>query len=736
MRMKKTLFLILLIIPFLGSAKKKWDAVYINKLIATGEIDKVIDFYKTRYFGDNRDPQDAFRIADLYVKKKDYKSALEWYEKEKQLLKSNKTNFLNYANTYRLNGNYKEALDAYTMYAAETGDASKVMDYAYLCDKLIRASAMQNLYRVENYPYNTSADETNVTTLRNNLIYTQESGDGKDKFYQLKQAIREYDYFLEPVAVITKEIPYKNIDKVSYSKDGNLVAFSVSDRNEKNKLNPVVQQIYLAENLGGNFLNIKSFPFNVPGYNLTDPAFNSDGTILYFSSNQTGGYGGYDIWKSVLQNGNWTKPVNLGKLINSKFNENAPYLIQDKQENKLYFSSDRENGFGGWDIYTAKMIDDVWQDVQLLPYPINTNKDENSMVYATDTKTGYVSSTRDGGKGGYDIYRILPFHLKMNVHLADENGNKLDYALVQLLDGNTKLDEGVSNEDGTADFEVAKDFLYAIKATKDGYAPATAKTDTKGFVNGDSVELNLVLKKLAANANSTSTFSSSEYVTFIGTIIDGATNKPATLAKMRMINLNSSRIREVDIDENGVYQLKLFLNNNYKIIIENSSYKINDELTTYGLEEGQIKTKDYLLNGNKFKLTNNRVFNATTIPAELSALISKENKPSIQKVTPAATVTGTTSSSPVTPVLSATSQNGNFYKINLGSYAQDNVVFDDLAALGSIEKTNSYNQYVYRLGDFSTLDDAKLALEFAQNKGYFVAFILQYDNGKITNIIK
>ena len=58
--MKKTLFLILLIIPFLGMSKKKWDAVYINKLIATGEIDKVIDFYKARYFGDSRDPQDAF----------------------------------------------------------------------------------------------------------------------------------------------------------------------------------------------------------------------------------------------------------------------------------------------------------------------------------------------------------------------------------------------------------------------------------------------------------------------------------------------------------------------------------------------------------------------------------------------------------------------------------------------------------------------------------------------------
>lgn len=49
---------------------KKWDATYISKLIASGGIDKVIEYYKGRYFGDNRDPQDAFRIAELYVKKK------------------------------------------------------------------------------------------------------------------------------------------------------------------------------------------------------------------------------------------------------------------------------------------------------------------------------------------------------------------------------------------------------------------------------------------------------------------------------------------------------------------------------------------------------------------------------------------------------------------------------------------------------------------------------------------
>jgi tetratricopeptide (TPR) repeat protein len=95
------------------SFAKKWDATYISKLIAGGGIDKVIEYYKGRYYGDNRDPQDAFKIAELYVKKKEYATAMEWYDKESQLINTSKVNLFNYANTNRLMGEYQKALDGY-----------------------------------------------------------------------------------------------------------------------------------------------------------------------------------------------------------------------------------------------------------------------------------------------------------------------------------------------------------------------------------------------------------------------------------------------------------------------------------------------------------------------------------------------------------------------------------------------------------------------------------------------
>src|SRR4051812_13691566 len=121
--MKRTFFLCCMIISTLALAKK-WDAAYIAKLIANGGIDKVIEYYQQRYYGPDRDPQDAFKIAELYVKKKDYTTAMQWYDREKQLINTSKVNLFNYANTARLVGEYQQALDGYLMYAAQTGDVN------------------------------------------------------------------------------------------------------------------------------------------------------------------------------------------------------------------------------------------------------------------------------------------------------------------------------------------------------------------------------------------------------------------------------------------------------------------------------------------------------------------------------------------------------------------------------------------------------------------------------------
>lgn len=613
------------------SFAKKWDAVYISKLIAGGEIDKVIDYYKGRYYGDNRDPQDAFKIAELYVKKKDYATAMEWYDKESQLINSSKVNLFNYANTNRLMGEYQKALDGYLMYAALTGDVNKVMDLANQCEKILKSSALAYNFKLENYTFNTAADETNIAILRTNPVYltAEDTDKGEKQVNRIYQVVREFEYFREPVRAYSNNIPKLQITALSFSRDGNSVVFSAKEeRSTSKKDKNRTEKIYMADYLGGNFLNVKPFPFNIEGYSLKTPAFNTDGTAICFSSNQPGGLGGYDLWESYLIKDKWTAPVNAGKLLNTVANEVNPFWQQDGKDKTLYFSSDREGGFGGFDIYAAQKADKVWQDVTLQSAPVNSAGDDISIVYDDAIKTGYFSSNRSGGKGGFDLYRFTPFNLRLLVNTTDTFSEKpVGYAYVQVFDGTEKLFEGVTDEVGKASFQINKDRTYTLKVSKDNMRPLTQKISSYGKSSGDSVVADVMLKpdaQFSIAKGATNSLSLDNYIVFTGKVTDAATNKPSYTAKMRMVNYTTQKLREVDIDASGRFEIKLLLNNNYKIIFENQDNKVTDELTTFGLEKNSVKVRDYMLSGNKFKLTENKVYKAGNVPKSVTSQM--ENK--------------------------------------------------------------------------------------------------------------
>ncbi|HRH56109.1 MAG TPA: LysM peptidoglycan-binding domain-containing protein [Chitinophagales bacterium] len=624
--MKKVIFLSCMFLVSISFAKK-WDAVYISKLIASGGIDKVIQYYQERYYGEERDPQDAFRIAELYVKKKDYATAMQWYDKESQLINTSKVNLFNYANTNRLMGEYQKALDGYLMYAAQTGDVNKVMDLANQCEKILKASSQTASYKLENYTFNTDADETNLAVLRTNPVYVvSKSMEHTNEIYQI---VREYNNFLEPVKAYNSGVQKLLITSLSFVQDGNAVVFSakeISSKKEKQKN----EKIYFADNLGGNFLNVKPYPFNADAFSSKNPSFDTEGKTLYFSSNQTGGFGGFDIWESKLENGKWTKPVNTGKLLNTAADEINPFMVQDGQNHTLYFSSDREGGFGGFDIYTAKNNTGIWQDVEMQPAPVNSAGDDISIIYDNEVKTGYFSSNRMGGKGGFDVYRFIPFNLRLIVNTYDSlTEKKVDYALVQVFENGNKVYEGVTNENGIAAFKVDKDKSFTLKLSKDNYRPITAKVNSLGRISGDSVVADIYLKQdaqFAIKNNATNNLSLDNYIIFTGRVTDAATNKPAKYAKMRMVNYTTQKLRLVDLDSSGKFEIKLLMNNNYKVIFESQENKITDELTTYGMQKNDVKVRDYELNGAKFKLKENKVYKQGELPPGMNIKIDNKAK--------------------------------------------------------------------------------------------------------------
>lgn len=132
----------------------------------------------------------------------------------------------------------------------------------------------------------------------------------------------------------------------------------------------------------------------------------NDSTII-FSSNRDGGYGGYDLYFTGFRNGSWFKPVNLGPNINSSYDEISPFLT--KSGEYLYFSSNNLNSVGGFDIFKSKFSynDDDWDIPQNLGMPINSPGNESGFRILSSGKGGiYNSDRKDKGFGGYDLYWI------------------------------------------------------------------------------------------------------------------------------------------------------------------------------------------------------------------------------------------------------------------------------------------------------------------------------------------
>ena len=144
-------------------------------------------------------------------------------------------------------------------------------------------------------------------------------------------------------------------------------------------------------------------------------SLSADGTTLYFASERPGGQGGRDIYVSTRRDdGSWGKARNLGPIINTPFQDEAPFIHPDGKT--LYFSSQGHSSMGGYDIFTATVRDDsIWSVPENLAYPINTTDDDKYYVVSADGARGYYSSKKAGSYGQHDIYVVyLGEHAKQH----------------------------------------------------------------------------------------------------------------------------------------------------------------------------------------------------------------------------------------------------------------------------------------------------------------------------------
>jgi hypothetical protein len=152
-----------------------------------------------------------------------------------------------------------------------------------------------------------------------------------------------------------------------------------------------------------------------------------DGKKLYFTSNRKGSLGGLDIYVSIRDSGDvWGPALNLGPSINTEYNEDTPFLSKD--DKTLFFSSAGHYNMGGYDIFYSTLLEDgTWAAPMNVGYPLNSTDDDLFFHPLNDGYQAYYSMIAEGGFGLSDIYRIeifsdqnpRKFTIRGNVRVAD-----------------------------------------------------------------------------------------------------------------------------------------------------------------------------------------------------------------------------------------------------------------------------------------------------------------------------
>jgi len=263
---------------------------------------------------------------------------------------------------------------------------------------------------------------------------------------------------------------------VTITKDGQTMYFSRNnfkdDIEVKNKKGITNMKIYRATLVDGEWTNIEDLPINGDNFSTQHAALNKDDTKLYFSSDRPGTKGGSDIWViNINPDGTLTGLENLGDVINTEKAEGFPFI---NNEGVLFFSSDGHTGLGLLDIFGTIKGDDgeSFVDVINLGIPVNSNKDDFAFTMNPNGITGYFSSNRSGGRGSDDIYA---YHRKPELHVEGVvtdaiNTKPIANSIITLYDENdNQIAYMVTDENGFYQINIDRDKDYKIVGSQKKY---------------------------------------------------------------------------------------------------------------------------------------------------------------------------------------------------------------------------------------------------------------------------
>jgi len=361
-----------------------------------------------------------FKIGECYLAGDDKQKSIRYYQKAVKLnYKVSPDIHYKLGRSFHLNYKFDEAIQEYELYRKNLSPddlrekselISKSINECNTAESLIKDSVrvfIDNVAELNSefpeYGAFVTADETSV------FFTSRRPGSFGDK-------VDEYNMYYEDV------YSSKKIDGV-WQKPQNIgEPINTKDHDAAIGISPDGQKLFLYYGkTGGDILvsnkegevwskpEILAKTINSSVGNENSASYSFDNKTIFFTSDNTDkveNHGQHDIFNvSIDAKGKWGKPVNLGAVVNSPYDEADVFMHPDGRT--LYFASNGHNTMGGYDIFKTVLNDDgTWTQPENVGYPINTPQDDRFFMVVGSGRKAYYASAKEGGKGKHDIYKI------------------------------------------------------------------------------------------------------------------------------------------------------------------------------------------------------------------------------------------------------------------------------------------------------------------------------------------
>ncbi len=443
------------------------------------------------------------KLGDCYYFNSDMKVASKWY---KFLLSEYKNTvppqyYFKYAQTLKGIKKYNEADKWFQKYQKQLHQNVNDIKTIPILEK--EKEYLKNSYTIHTINGNTSLSDFGTSFYGSKIVFASPSKKGNlyawnnEPYLDLYVANTDNSGNLINIEPFSKNINTKMHEaNAVFTKDGKTMYFTRNNylNGKKGKdANKVTHlKIYKAELIDNQWTNVTELPFNNVNYSVEHPALNSTENKLYFASDMPGSIGSFDLFEvDINKDGSFGSPKNLGPKINTIYKEQFPFISQN---NVLYFSSDRPIGYGGLDIFESSLVNHQFSTPINLGTPINSNFDDFSFIINDENK-GYFSSNRDDGVGDDDIYAFTQNQKYFVNGVVQDKTSKhlLPEAEVSLLNTNDKvIKKVVVDNQGSYNFEVEKGKKYILKATKNLYIPF--QTEFQVNENNTNIKLPILME--------------------------------------------------------------------------------------------------------------------------------------------------------------------------------------------------------------------------------------------------